>query len=331
MAVNATPEYEKAEDRYRAAVTATDKLEALREMLRLIPKHKASEKLQSDLKKKISDLSKEINTGVHQHGAAHADPYSIAPSGAGQVVLIGLPNTGKSSIVAAMTTAPVKVAEYPFSTATPVPGMWLWEDAQIELVDTPPITPEHIDGGLVNLLRLTNLVAIVADQTSPDSLDEVQKVLDILAAKQIELFDMTASQITAAGKMGKPGLIILTHAKSSDAAEVATFAELLGSSLKVCAVDCVEKSGFAELGKEVWRLLHMIRVYTKRPGKREEDNDLPYSLPVGSNVEALARAIHRDLPEKMKFARVWGDGRHSGQQVTRSEILRDKDIAEIHE
>jgi hypothetical protein len=330
MAVNATPEYEKADARYRAATTPADQLDALQEMLRLIPKHKASEKLQSDLKRKISALRKDMTSGAPHGASQHVDPYHLPPGGAGQVVLVGLPNTGKSSVVAAVTTAPVKVAEFPFSTSHPVPGMWHWEDTQIELVDTPPITADHIDGGLVNLLRLTGVVAIVADESSPDSLDQVQTMLSLLSQRQMELFDLPAAQIAAQGRTGKPGLIILTHTKMNDAAELSAFAELLGCKLTVCPVDCQEKRGFKDLAGHIWRLLNVIRVYTKRPGQKP-DGSAPFTLPVGSTLADLARAIHRDLPERLKFARIWGDGRHPGQQANRSEPLHDKDVVEIHE
>jgi uncharacterized protein len=329
MAVNATPEYEKAEDRYRAATEPAEQLEALQVMLRLIPKHKASEKLQADLKRKISTLHKQLNTAVHRP-ATHVDPYHIVPSGAGQVVLAGLPNTGKSSIVAAVTTASVKVIDYPFATTTPAPGMWHWQDAQLELVDTPPLTAEHVEGGLVNLLRLTGVVAVVADQTSPDSLDQVQIVLELLAARQLELADLTAAEIAAQGRVAKPGLIVLTHAPAMDEAELAAFVELLGVKLKVCPVDCPTQAGFPELAAHLWRLLNVMRVYTKRPGQKS-DGTAPFALPVGATVADLARAIHRDLPERFKFARVWGEGRHAGQQVSRADMLHDKDVVEIHE
>ena len=330
MAVNATPEYEKADERYRAATTPQDQLDALQEMLRLIPKHKASEKLQAELKRKISALRKDMTSGAHTGAAVHVDPYHIPPSGAGQVVLVGLPNTGKSSIVAAVTTASVKVANYPFTTTSPVPGMWNWQDVHVELVDTPPMTAEHIEGGLVNLLRLTGVVAIVADESSPDSLEQVQTVQEMLAGRQIELFDGPAVQIAKQGRPGKPGIIVLTHAGGLDPAEIAAMRELLASPLAICPVDCLDKRGFEELAQHLWRLLNVIRVYTKRPGQKP-DGTAPFTLPVGATVHDLARAIHRDLPDRFKFARVWGEGRHGGQQVNHAEALHDRDVVEIHE
>jgi uncharacterized protein len=159
MPANLTPDYERAEQRYRQATTDEDKLDALREMFSTIPKHKGTEKLQADLKRKISQFRKTIA----KKPAKGADPFHVPRSGAGQVVLIGPPNVGKSMLVAKTTHAPAKVADYPFTTAIPLPGMAHFEDVQIELVDTPPLTPGHIPGGLMGTIRGADIIAIIVD------------------------------------------------------------------------------------------------------------------------------------------------------------------------
>ncbi|NQU75660.1 MAG: 50S ribosome-binding GTPase [Planctomycetes bacterium] len=327
--INPTADYEKAEASFRAATTPAEQLESLQEMLRTIPKHKSSEKAQSDIKRKISTLKKQI-AQAPRSSVAHVDPYHIPPGGAGQVTLVGLPNTGKSSIVAAVSKATVKVADYPFSTTAPVPAMWRWNDVQIQLIDTPPITAEHISGGLVNRLRLSDIIAVVADAASGDSLDQVDIVLDVLSQRKIELFDRPAVQIDSPVPEGKPGLLVVTHADAVDPEEIAAMAELLDNKLALCPVDCVGGVGFEQFVQQIWRLLHVLRVYTKRPGEKVERTE-PYTLQIGSTVEDLAGAIHRDLPERLKFIRIWGDGRLPGQQVQRTEQLKDKDLVEIHE
>ncbi len=330
MSINATPEYEKAEARYRAATTATDQLDCLREMLRLIPKHKSSEKAQSELKRKISVLTKQLATGGGPSGAVHADPYYIPAGGAGQVAVVGAPNTGKSSIVAAATDAKVKVEPYPYSTPLPTPGMWAWGDVQIELVDTPPFTAEHIEGGMVNLLRLTDVVCVVADAASPESIDQIEETLAVLSAKRIPLFNCPAADIPPDAPLGKPGLLAITHADQVGPDEIATLAELLGGPLVACGLDCTTGAGLENLAENIWRLLNVIRVFTRHPHEKGKLTD-PFTLPAGSTVEDLARHIHRDLPDKLKFARIWGESRHGGQQVHRTEVLADRDVVELHE
>ena len=145
MPANLTPEYERAEQRYREAGDDAERLEALREMLSTIPKHKGTEKMQADLKRRISQL---VKAGGKRARARTVDPFHVPRGGAGQIVLLGLPNVGKSMLVATTTDASVKVAEYPYTTALPVPGMWPYQDVQIQVVDTPPVTAEHVPPGL---------------------------------------------------------------------------------------------------------------------------------------------------------------------------------------
>jgi len=211
-----------------------------------------------------------------------------------------------------------------------VPGMWAWQDVKFQLIDTPPISDEHVEAGLVNLLRRARAVIVAVDASSPESLDQIERALAILAAKRTPLFNRPAVEIPAEAPLGRPGLIAVTHADAVDADEIATLGELAGTDLALCGVDCTTGAGFESLAETLWRLLHLIRVYTRVPGHRDELTD-PFTLPVGSTVDDLARAIHRDLPDKLKFARIWGPTRHDGQQVHRTEVLDDRDIVELHE
>ncbi len=137
MPANLTPEYEKAELRFREANSDEERVVALQAMLSAIPKHKGTEKMQADLKRRISQLRREEQRSGH--AATGPDPFHIPRTGAGQVVLIGPPNSGKSSLLRATTKADVKVGDYPFTTVVPQPGIWFRDDVPIELVDTPPI------------------------------------------------------------------------------------------------------------------------------------------------------------------------------------------------
>src|SRR5271157_2882756 len=158
MPANLTPEYERAERRYRQATSDDERLAALQEMLAAIPKHKGTEKMQADLKRRLSQLRKEEQRTAQGKGP---DPFHIPRSGAGQVVLVGPPNTGKSSLLAATTNADAKVADYPFTTLVPQPGMWHKDDVQLELVDTPPLTAGHVPAGLMGTLHNGDVVAVV--------------------------------------------------------------------------------------------------------------------------------------------------------------------------
>ena len=326
MPANLTPEYEKAEQRYREAASDEEKLLALQEMLAKIPKHKGTDKMQADLKRRISQMRKAAAKKGPSRGV---DPFHVPKSGAGQVVLVGAPNAGKSSVVAVTTNAPVKVGEYPYTTALPTPGMWAYEDVQIQLVDTPPMTAEHVPAGLMGTIRSGDLVAIVVDAAG-DALAEADGLLAFFAGRGLELCSRPRDELDSAGANRRPAVIIATKIDQAEAETVGVLAELYDGRLEVLGVSAATCAGLEDLGRRLWELLAVIRVYTKQPG-RPADMKQPYTLPAGATIEDLAREIHRDLPEMMKFARLWGHGRFKGQRVHRTERLRDKDVVEIHQ
>jgi len=326
MPANVTPEYEKAEQRYREAGTDEERLEALRLMLSTIPKHKGTEKMQADIKRRISQLRKAAGRKAAKRGP---DVFHVPRSGAGQIVLIGPPNSGKSSIVAATSNAPVKVTEYPFATPLPVPGMAEYEDVQLQLVDTPPVSNGHVPPGLTGTIRLADIVAIVVDCTA-DPLDQAESTLTLLSGKGMTLRSIPLTDLAEGGPGLKCGLIIANKADACAAEDIEALTELYTGRLDVLPLSTTTGRGLAELLSRLWQLLAMVRVYSKEPGG-QADKDRPFTLRIGSTIEDLAREIHRELPDKMKYARIWGEGRFDGQQVHRSEVLKDRDIVEIHE
>src|SRR6056297_3902368 len=126
MPANLPPQYYDAEEIFRKAQTPEEKIAALREMLSIMPKHKGTEKLQADLKKRISKLKEEKEKKSKSQSTYN--PYLIDKEGAGQVILLGYPNVGKSNIVDILSNAKVEVANYPFSTTLPKAGMVEYED-----------------------------------------------------------------------------------------------------------------------------------------------------------------------------------------------------------
>ena len=134
MPANLSPEYHRAEQLFRAARSADEKIAALEEMLRVIPKHKGTEGLQGDLRARLAKFRKESSKKGARAGFSHA----VTREGAGQVALLGPPNGGKSSLVATLTHASPEVAEYPFTTREATPGMMPFEDIAVQLIDLPP-------------------------------------------------------------------------------------------------------------------------------------------------------------------------------------------------
>jgi len=329
MPANLTPEYLKAEQRYREAKTPEEKLAALQEMLRTIPKHKGTDKLQADIKRRISQTKKAI---AQAKKASGYDPFAIPRQGAGQVILIGPPNSGKSSIVAALTSASVKVADWPFSTASPVPGMCWFEDVGIQLIDTPPLTAEHAPTGLAGAVRNADIVAPVIDLAADSALEDLEVCLQFIRQRRLEPVSQPDPPVPEDPYAPQPKRCLVLANKcdlpeASDNLEALT--DLYGQTIRILPLSARTGQGIGELPKVFFELLNVIRVYSKPPGK-PVDKSAPFILPAGSTVLDLARAVHRDLPGRLKAARVWGDGVYAGQHVRYEHVLHDKDIVELH-
>ncbi len=327
MPANLTPEYKRAEERFRAAKTPEDRLEALEEMLRVIPKHKGTDGLQADLKARIAKLRRLPSKTAGKASFTHMVPRE----GAGQVALVGPPNSGKSSLVAALTRATPEAADYPFTTREATPGMMRFENIWIQLVDLPAVSAQHVEPWVFDLIRNADLCWIVVDgRWAIEGLDET---LAVLAGRGIGLRpDDEPLTVRNGERIVRPALLVVT---GLDRLEVASSLDALAALLEgrwpILAVSPVTRAGLDALPRLTFDALGMIRVRTKPPGKPLDDAATPFTLPRGSTVGDLAARIHKDLQASMKFARVWGSGVFDGQTVHRTHVLSDGDIVEVHE
>ena len=325
MPANLTPEYFKAEQWYREATTNEEKILAIERMLAVMPKHKGTDHLKADLRRKLSNLKE---APAKRGKGKHADIFHIQRTGVGQVVLLGTPNSGKSSMVAALTNAKANVAAFPFATTAPVPGMMVFEDVQIQLVDMPPITADYIAPGQVGTYRNCDLIAIVID-LSGNVTEQMGICMDFLESRSLLIDAETPASDQQGNMLGRRAFCICTK---SDIAKPGAFGKLKKNtkhSFEFVKVSAESGSGMDELPGTLFRLLNIIRVYAKPPGKKPDMNE-PFTLPVGSTVMDLATEIHRELTDKLKFARIWGAGVYAGQNAQRNHVLNDKDIIELH-
>jgi ribosome-interacting GTPase 1 len=330
MAANLTPQYLDAEEKYRAAKTPEEKLAALEEMWRELPKHKSSEKIQAELKKKLSAARKAVQQ-PGKKGPTRADPFCVPKTGAGQIVLIGTPNVGKSSIVGGLTKAHVKITDYPFATTGPVPGSVPYEDIQIQLIDTPPVTADHVPPGFPGLWRLADVLIVVADLSSDCLLEDVETCLNHLTERNIELTDGPRELPEEAGAMLKvPGFVLANKIDVPGASDnLDMLRELYGERVRIEPLSTGDADRMAWLAELFFKLVRVVRVYAKPPGKKP-DLDEPFVLPIGSDIHELARKVYRGLEDRVKSARLWGSGVADGQQVHLDHVLHDKDIVELH-
>jgi len=327
MPANLTPDYFKAEEWYRNAGTTEEKILALEQMLAVMPKHKGTEHLQADLKRKLSQL-RDAATQQKKAGGKHVDIFHVPRSGSGQVVLLGTPNSGKSAVVGALTNAKVHVADFPFATHAPVPGMVKYEDVQIELVDMPPITADYMAPGQGGTYRNCDMIAVVVD-LADDVEEQLLILLDFLETRKLLVDDETAAVDARGNVLGRKVFCLCTRA---DIALDGAF-ELAQKScdhvMPFVKVSTETGEGMDTLPKFLFDQLELIRIYAKPPGKPADMND-PFTLPIGATVHDLARTIHRELAEKLKSAKCWGTGVYDGQNVHLTHVLHDKDIVELH-
>jgi ribosome-interacting GTPase 1 len=326
MPANLTPAYKEAEASFRDAVTKEEKIAALEQMLRVIPKHKGTDKLQADLRSRLSKLRREPK----KKGAVRGHSHRIPHEGAGQVVLVGPPNAGKSSLVAYLTHAKPEVAPYPLTTRDAIPGMMPFEDVAFQLVDLPPLCEEHVEPWVYDLVRAGDLVWLVLSIERP--LAGFDLVMGLLQQKAIGLYPAGtgAPAEPRLGWLHKPTLLVVSGMDSGGAeGDLEALLELLEAPWPTVAVSTVTGTGMAQLGKRTFAALDIIRIYTKQPGK-EPDRDQPFTLARGSTVRDLARAIHKDVADGLKFARVWGPSAFDGQSVKYAHVLEEGDVVEIH-
>lgn len=324
MPANLTPQYLEAEKNFRLAKTPLEKIAALEEMLAVMPKHKGTDHLRAELRTRIAKL----NQSMDKKTATQRATMIVEKVGAAQIALIGLPNSGKSQIVASLTKANPKVADYPFTTHNATPGMMNFENIQIQLVDTPPLTEQPPEWWHLNIIRRADGLMIVVD-LSEDTLFQMEIISGVLEEKRICLWPGNADEDEESPVMYKKSLLVGNKADLDKAGRgYRTLSDNYGAKLPVIAVSALSED-LDDLRLSVYRTLNIIRVYTKTPGSKADMND-PIVLEAGSTLEEGAIAVHKDFGKHLKYARVWGSGKFDGVMVKRDHVLQDGDIIELH-
>ncbi|MCC6443052.1 MAG: 50S ribosome-binding GTPase [Armatimonadetes bacterium] len=329
MPANLTPDYRAAEERFRQAESIPEKIVALEEMMAVIPKHKGTEHMQADIRRRLAKLRQEA-----REKKAHGDRFAftqIERQGAGQVAVIGYPNVGKSALLSATTHAHSTVADYPFTTQIPIPGMMDYEDVQIQLIDAPPMTADLMESWMPDIIRRADAVLLVVSLGSDDCLEQAEGVIERLHRIKIILCDRAPEmEKREALFVYRPALVIANQEDREGASErLLLVEELCRDRFPVVPVSAVDPDQLSQFRKAVWNMLDMIRVYGKEPGHPADMNS-PFVLKRGSTVLDLATRIHKGLLAEYPYARIWGSARFPGQNVDRDYRLQDGDVVELH-
>jgi uncharacterized protein len=332
MPANLTPQYHKAELQYRLAQTPEEELKCLELMLRELPKHKGTDKLQADLKSKISKARHEAELARKNGPARRGSAVQRIPrQGAGRAVIVGGPNAGKSSLLKALTRATPEIAPYPFTTREPQPGMMPWEDITVQLIDTPPITADMLDPSLQDLIRSSNLVLLVADLEADDGIEQMQAVVDCLARTKTRLAPQSYLDEHDVGLSYTRALLVLNKIDAPGADQrQQRIEELDPLGLPRWAVSAERHVGFEELKQRIFEGLDIVRVYTRQPSRKAADFEKPFTLRRGSTVSDVAQLIHERLAATFKHARVWAHGAKNHSTVKGDHVVQDRDTVEIH-
>ena len=324
MPTNLPPHYFAAEKRFRTAKTVPEKMEALHEMMAIMPKHKGTDKLRAELRSRMAKLAAEAEKerATSRKGSA----YYVPKEGAGQAALVGLPNVGKSQLVAALTEAAAEVAPYPFTTRLPVVGMMPFENIQIQLIDLPPVTDDEAHAWLPMILRNADVLILMVEQG-----DDCAGQMETLLQRLEQLKSIPAALAGPDATLtAKKALIVASKSDLSPTQDgTRELQSRYGTESTVISVSATNGSGLEDFKRTLFDMLDIIRVCTKAPGEKA-DMTHPVTLERGSTVAEAAESVHKDFRAKLKHARIWGSAKFDGQMVKKDYVLQDGDTVEFH-
>jgi small GTP-binding protein len=354
MPANVTIDYAKAKEKFTSARTSIEKLAALEEMRRFAPKHKGAEKLRAEISQKTAKIKREIEkekTAGAKRGSAQT--ISVKKEGAAQIVMVGLPNSGKSSLLKKLTGIDVAVAPYEFTTVKPELGMMDYQGARIQLVELPALVKGSSTGKaqgsqILSVVRTADAV-VICSRSKEDAatvIHEMENARIILNEKkpniEIKPSPFRGINITGRGSLSVPKERLITFLNNAGVrnadvivgeknASLDRFARVLDERIvykNAVTINPFENEKTGVLKERLFSLLGKILVFTKKPGE-DADTALPLVVDKGSTVEKVARIVHKDIARKLKYTRVWGSTKFAGQRVSKGYVLKNRDIMEV--
>lgn len=325
MPTNLPPDYYEVEKRYKAAQTPQEKLELLEEMISTIPKHKGTDHLRADLRRRLSKMKEQAQSQKKSGGVV--SPFNIDKEGAGQVVVVGPANAGKSALVASLTNADPEVSPSPFTTWQPTPGMMLVEGVQVQLIDTPPTDREFIEPEMIQLIRRADMILLMVDLEGDPVAQLDETVVKLVENRVIP--EHLRDQHPERGNKYIP-LVVLCNKNDDEETDenYHIFCQLIEAEWPCIPISVETGRNVERMQRRVFDELGVIRIYSKAPNE-EPDLSAPFVMKQGGTVDEFALKLHKDFHERLKSAKVWGSSDFDGQMVSREYVLQDGDVVEL--
>lgn len=300
MSINAHPEYIAAEKEYDRAENDEERLEALEKMISVLPGHKGAEKLRAQIRSRYKKLKEKL---IGEKKSKKSSVKSGIKKEDMQAAIIGKTNTGKSSLMSLLTNVKPLIADYPFTTKSPVVGIMEYKNIGIQLIDVPAIESEYYDKGVVNTADTIILLITKIEQIS-----EIEKKIEKAKGKRIIVFNENE------------------HLPEIEKRKISA---TLSSRRYNFEIICTEnKEGIEKLKEKIFRSFDKIKVYTKEPGKEKAQK--PIVLNPKSTIKDVAEKILKGFSSKIKETRIWGpSSKYPGQVVGLNHIMKDMDVVEF--
>ena len=300
MPTNVSFEYIKAEAEYFQVKTDEEKLKALEKLWKYRPQHKSAENLRANIRTRIKKLKKKIENKKKQKKTLRKE--GIKKEGI-QVILMGLTQSGKSSLLSILTNAKPKISNHLYTTKTEIIGTLHYQNISFQIIDMPAINHETFDQGLANSADI--LLILIT------KIEELNKILPFLEKS-------TGKKLITFNKSD-----LLTEEEKR---KITAF--LQSKKYNFVLISCKNQENIEQLKDKLIENSQVIRVYTKQPGKMPDSQ--PVIMPPNSNLEDLAEKIfHKKV--RIKQARITGpSSKFPNQLVGLNHILKDKDIVEFY-
>ena len=373
-----------------ACHSTPEKIKLMREFISLVPKHKGTNKLLGNVRRRIAALEDELDKTKARRKGSRAGGFSVPKEGAGQIIILGPTKVGRSSLLASVTNAKVEASPIFFATRKPVIGMLPYKNIQFQLIEAPALVEGASQGkmggsqilglarnadGLMLMVDLSEdpveqfrilrselersgvligrsegevevtrrsvgaSVQVVGGGILVDcTLDDIRRMLEsyrinsalVRVRGKVALDDIETSLFSST--VYKPTLIVANKVDAPKAGEaLQNFKQTLKDvEIPIHPVSCLSSQGLEDLGGFIFKMLGIIRIYTKEPSDKEPSPN-PIVVKEGTTVINIAKELHSSLYRRFQYGRIWGQSaKYPGQKVGSSHMLKDGDILEIH-